>query len=55
MADEEIKKEVLFSDDGVVRSHKKIHISVFVFLCRVLSAVLVVLGILAFVEGYFGK
>ena len=47
------KKDTLISDDGVTVSHKRIHISIFVLLCRILSVVLAVLGILAIYEGYF--
>ncbi len=47
----EKKKDILISDSGVVHSNKRLHISIFVYLCRILSAVLAVLGILAFVEG----
>ena len=49
----EKNKDILISDSGVVSSNKRLHVSIFVHLCRILSAALAVLGILAFIEGNF--
>ncbi len=50
---ENSKKHVLISDDGVVKTNKHIHINVFVTLCRVVSLILAIVGVLAFIEGNF--
>lgn len=47
------KEKLLISDHGVIVTKKNIHISVFIIICRVLTVVLAVLGILAFVKGNF--
>ncbi len=47
------EKDILISDYGVTTSNKSFHISLFVFLCRSLSVILIILGILAFVKGNF--
>ncbi len=47
------KHDNYISDSGIITSNKKVHITFFVFLCRALTFILAVLGILAFVEGNF--
>ena len=46
--------DLFISDSGVTSSNKKIHISLFVFLCRALSIILAILGLLCFWKGNFG-
>ncbi len=45
--------DLFISDSGVKTSNKKIHVSLFVFLCRFLSVILAILGILCFWKGNF--
>jgi hypothetical protein len=45
------KKEFI-SDSGIITSSNKKEI-IFVYLCRSISIVLVILGLLAFIEGNF--
>lgn len=45
--------DLFISDSGVTTSKKKIHITFFVFLCRALSIVLAILGVLCFWKGTF--
>lgn len=44
-------KEVLISDSGIKTTNKPLHINIFVILCRAISVILIILGILAFVKG----
>ena len=46
-------RDIFISDDGVETSKKRLYSNTFIFLCNVISVVLVILGILAFVEGNF--
>jgi hypothetical protein len=48
------KSNVLISDDGITTTRKNIHVNLFVFLCRAVSAALAILGLLAFLKGNFG-
>ena len=47
------KHDVLISDHGVTTTNKVLHEKIFVFICRALSVVLAILGILAFAYGNF--
>jgi hypothetical protein len=47
------EKDIFISDTGVHTSRIGLYSAIFVSLCRILSIVLVVLGILAFVSGNF--
>ncbi len=46
-------KDIFISDKGVETSKRRLYSNAFIFLCNVISAVLVILGVLAFVEGNF--
>ncbi|MBQ7614688.1 MAG: hypothetical protein IJU77_06545 [Butyrivibrio sp.] len=46
-------KDQFISDSGIITTNKTTHITIFVFLCRAVSVVLAVLGVLAFIEGNF--
>ena len=46
-------KDVYISDTGVETSKVGLYSAIFVSLCRILSIVLAVLGILAFISGNF--
>ena len=48
-----MSKDHFISDSGIIVNNKTIHVKIFVFLCRTLSLILAVLGILAFVKGNF--
>lgn len=48
------EKDILISDFGVTTSNKKVRTSLFVFICRALSLILAILGLLAFIKGNFG-
>lgn len=45
--------DIFITDSGVITTNKRLHISIFVFLCRFLTVVLGILGVLAFYEGNF--
>jgi|UPI00055BC448 hypothetical protein len=47
------EKDILISDTGIKTSRKGLYSSIFVTICRILSVVLVILGVLAFVTGNF--
>jgi hypothetical protein len=47
------EKDVLIADHGIITSNKRLHVSIFVFICRVMTVILAVLGALAFYEGNF--
>ncbi|WP_155837993.1 hypothetical protein [Butyrivibrio sp. FCS014] len=44
-------KDHLIGDDGVYKTSKSTHITVFVVFCRILTAVMIVLGLVALVVG----
>ena len=46
-------EDLYISDSGVTTSNKKLHISLFVLLCRILSVALGILGVLCFWKGNF--
>jgi hypothetical protein len=46
-------KSQLISDSGVIDNKKILHTKIFVALCRILSLILAIIGMLAFVEGNF--
>lgn len=46
-------KDVYISDEGVYHSNKSKQTFVFVLLCRILSIVMAILGLAAFVSGNF--
>ncbi|MCR4897431.1 MAG: hypothetical protein K5891_11725 [Lachnospiraceae bacterium] len=43
--------EHLYSDAGIITSHKRTKVTIFVYLCRILSIVLIVLGVMALIIG----
>ncbi|SDB29270.1 hypothetical protein SAMN02910298_01428 [Pseudobutyrivibrio sp. YE44] len=46
-------KDALISDSGIIESNKTKQSIRFVALCDVLAVALIVLGVVAFVKGYF--
>ena len=49
----EIDNSVLISDDGTIKSNKKLYTISFVIICHVFTIILIVLGLLAFITGNF--
>ncbi len=47
------KEDLFISDSGVIASKKRLHISIFVIICRILTIILAILGGLAFYTGTF--
>lgn len=45
--------EILISDSGVTKTNKRLKVSLFVFLCNVMTLILAILGVLAFIKGNF--
>lgn len=48
-----IDNSVLISDDGTIKSNKKLYTISFVIICHVFTIILIVLGLLAFISGNF--
>lgn len=46
-------EDILISDSGVRTSRLGLYTKIFVAICRVLSVILIILGVLAFVSGNF--
>ena len=46
-------KDILISDSGLRTTKIGLYTKIFVAICRVLSVILIVLGVLAFVSGNF--
>lgn len=53
MKNKDKEKDILISDSGVQKSRVGLYSRIFVTLCRIMTVILLVLGILAFVSGNF--
>lgn len=47
------EKDILISDTGVKKSKIGLYSTIFVSICQILSVILVILGVLAFITGNF--
>lgn len=54
MTDDKIRnKDIYISDDGVIKTNKTKQTNFFVALCRILTIIMAILGIAAFISGNF--